>query len=240
MTAVEFRAVSKTFYRHSSRELLRHKMQRFAEPGRRQRFQALKEISFRIALGEGVGIIGANGAGKSTLLSLMTGLAQPDSGRILVHGRVGALLQLGAGFHLDLTGAENVRLNAALLGISRKRTAEIYESVVDFAGIGDFIGEPMRTYSSGMTMRLAFAVAVQMDPDILIVDEVLAVGDHEFQTKCRDKILEFKRSGRTMICVSHAGAVLEQFCDRALWLDRGELVMDGALGEVTAAYQGRT
>jgi ABC-type polysaccharide/polyol phosphate transport system ATPase subunit len=239
MTAVEFNGVSKSFYRHAGRELLRHRMQRAARPGRSERFEALKGISFRIELGEGVGIIGANGAGKSTLLSLMTGLAQPDCGSILVHGRVGALLQLGAGFHPDLTGAENVRLNAALLGLTRRRTDEIYERVVDFAGIGDFIGEPMRTYSSGMGMRLAFAVAVHMDPDILIVDEVLAVGDHEFQSKCRDKIVEFKESGRTMICVSHAGAVLEQFCDRALWLDHGELVMDGRLGEVTAAYQGR-
>lgn len=239
MTAVEFSGVAKSFYRHTGRRLLRDHLKLAARGGPRERFYALRNLSFRIERGEGVAIVGSNGAGKSTMLALMTGLAQPDEGTIRVGGRIGALLQLGAGFHPDLTGLENIRLNASLLGLSRRRTAELLESIVDFAGIGDFIAEPLRTYSSGMQMRLAFSVAVNLDPDILLIDEVLAVGDHEFQARCARRIMEMKRSGKTMICVSHAASMLEQLCQRALWLDRGQLVMDGPVREVVAAYEGR-
>jgi ABC-type polysaccharide/polyol phosphate transport system ATPase subunit len=182
-------------------------------------------------------VVGSNGAGKSTLLSLAAGLCPPDSGTVTVNGRVAALLQMGAGFHPDLTGLENVKLNAALLGLSAAKTAQAMDSILEFSGIGDFIGEPLRTYSSGMTMRLAFSVAVHVDPDILIIDEVLAVGDQAFQAKCMDKIMEFKRQGRTLLFVSHSTGVVQQFCERALWLEHGCLAMDGEAGEVVAAYE---
>lgn len=239
MTAIEFSSVSKSFYRHSGRQLLRDHVKLAARGGPKERFYALKDLSFAIARGEGVAIVGSNGAGKSTMLAMMTGLAQPDAGTIKVCGRIGALLQLGAGFHPDLTGIENVKLNAAMLGLSRKRTEELFETIVDFAGIGDFIAEPLRTYSSGMQMRLAFAVAVNLDPEILLVDEVLSVGDHDFQAKCAKRIMALKASGKTMICVSHASSMLEQLCERALWLDHGSLMMDGPVKEVVAAYERR-
>jgi len=237
--AVEFRGVSKYFYRHAGRALLRKHVESWFRPGAKERFYALRDISFRIRPGESVALIGTNGAGKSTLLSLVAGLAEPDGGTIAVEGRVGALLQLGAGFHPDLTGVENVVLNAALLGLTRRRTAELFESIVEFAGVGEFIDEPLRTYSSGMMMRLAFSVAVHMDPEILIVDEVLAVGDHAFQAKCAERVMEFKHAGKTLLCVSHASGAVEKLCERALWLDHGELVMDGPFSEVVDAYEGR-
>jgi ABC-type polysaccharide/polyol phosphate transport system ATPase subunit len=180
-----------------------------------------------------------NGAGKSTLLSLVAGLVPPDRGTVNVAGRVVALLELGSGFHPDLTGIENVRLNAALLGLNRKRTDELLPEIIDFAELADFIDEPLRTYSTGMSMRLAFAVAVNVDPDVLLIDEVLAVGDQAFQTKCFDKILDFRRKGKTILCVSHAFGMVQQLCSRALWLDHGDLMLDGPLGEVTDAYTGR-
>jgi ABC-type polysaccharide/polyol phosphate transport system ATPase subunit len=152
---------------------------------------------------------------------------------------VAALLQLGAGFHPDLTGTENVYMNAALLGFSARKAAEAYESIVEFSGVGEFINEPLRTYSSGMYVRLAFAIAIHVDPDILIIDEVLSVGDHAFQTKCMNKIVEFKRQGKTLVFVSHSGGSVQSLCERALWLDHGELVMDGDASEVVAAYEGR-
>ncbi|HVX67526.1 MAG TPA: ABC transporter ATP-binding protein [Bryobacteraceae bacterium] len=209
--------------------------------GRRHKepFRALKNISFKVEPGEGVALVGTNGAGKSTLLAIVAGLAQPDGGDLSVLGRVGALLQLGAGFHPDLTGRENLLLNAAMLGMSRAETMAKVERIVEFSGVEEFIEEPLRTYSSGMIMRLAFSVAVQMDPEILIIDEVLSVGDHNFQAKCRAKVLEMKRTGKTLLCVSHAAAGIQDLCERAIWLDHGEILMDGPLQEVVAAYEGR-
>src|SRR5205085_88616 len=188
--------------------------------------------------GESVGVVGANGAGKSTLLSLVTRLAPPSSGDVIVNGRVAALLELGAGFHPDLTGRENVRLNASLLGFSRKQAGDLFESIVDFSELQDFIDEPLRTYSSGMSLRLAFAVAVNLDPQILIVDEILAVGDQQFQAKCMEKIFQIRNQGCTILCVSHALSTLEILCTRALWLDHGQLIMDGPVRDVLQAYEG--
>ena len=201
-------------------------------------FHALRGVSFRISEGESVGIIGHNGAGKSTLLSLITGLAQPDEGTIVVGGRVAALLELGSGFHPDLTGAENVRLNAALLGFTQRQVYDLFDSIVDFSGIGEFIDEPLRTYSSGMMLRLAFSIAVNVNPDILIIDEVIAVGDQTFQNKCYERIRELRHSNKTFVCVSHSRDILQDLCERAIWLDRGELVMDGRISEVLDAYGG--
>jgi ABC-type polysaccharide/polyol phosphate transport system ATPase subunit len=237
MDAVSFVSVTKSFSLNAQRMLMRGHLAQLIRRRNKQRFVALRDVSFRIPAGQTVGVVGSNGAGKSTLLSLAAGLCPPDSGTVTVNGRVAALLQMGAGFHPDLTGLENVKLNAALLGLSAAKTAQAMDSILEFSGIGDFIGEPLRTYSSGMTMRLAFSVAVHVDPDILIIDEVLAVGDQAFQAKCMDKIMEFKRQGRTLLFVSHSTGVVQQFCERALWLEHGCLAMDGEAGEVVAAYE---
>jgi ABC-type polysaccharide/polyol phosphate transport system ATPase subunit len=237
--AIVCEKVSKYFYRHAGRALLRKHVEGWLRRAPKERFYALRDVTFRIQQGESVALVGTNGAGKSTLLSLVTGLVSPDAGRFSVEGRIGPLLQLGAGLHPDLTGAENVRLNAALLGFTRRRTSELFDSIVEFAGIADFIAEPLRTYSSGMAMRLAFSVAAHLDPDILIIDEVLSVGDHAFQVKCAEKMASLKRSGKTLLCVSHSAGAIEGLCERALWLERGELVMDGPVREVLDAYEGR-
>jgi ABC-type polysaccharide/polyol phosphate transport system ATPase subunit len=238
MKILEFRNVSKSFHLHGGQMLLRHRLARLFSHRTRDRFYALKHVSFDLSAGESLAIVGPNGAGKSTLLSLVVGLSMPDEGTVSVSGRVAALLELGSGFHPDLTGAENVRLNASLLGLSKKRTMELFDEIVNFSGIGDFIEEPLRTYSTGMTMRLAFSVAINMDPEILVIDEVLAVGDSEFQTKCFEKIRQFRHSGRTLLCVSHAAGMVQELCDRAIWLDHGELVMSGSVTEVTESYAG--
>jgi len=239
MYVIEFESVTKSFARNAQRTFARNYLVHLLRRRAGQRFVALNKVSFKIARGETVGVIGANGAGKSTLLSLVTGLCPPDSGSINVRGRIAALLQLGAGFHPDLTGTENLRMHAAMLGFSAKRTSELFDSIVEFSGIGQFIDEPLRTYSSGMNMRLAFSIAVHGDPELLVIDEVLAVGDQAFQAKCMEKILQFKRQGKTLLFVSHATHSLQSLCDRALWLDHGELVMDGDAREVVQAYEGR-
>jgi ABC-type polysaccharide/polyol phosphate transport system ATPase subunit len=240
MACIEFSGVSKYFERVHGRMLLRNHLKRWFHPDPKDRFYALKHVSFQVEPGESLAIIGPNGAGKSTLLSLVAGLALPDEGSVKVDGRVAALLELGSGFHYDLTGAENVRLNASLLGLSRKRTAEVMDQIIDFSGIADFMDEPLRTYSAGMVVRLAFSVAVNTDPEVLLIDEVLAVGDQAFQAKCFEKIHEFRRQGKTMLCVSHAVNILQSMCDRAIWLDHGELMLSGNIREVIEAYGGRS
>jgi ABC-type polysaccharide/polyol phosphate transport system ATPase subunit len=235
---IQFNRVTKSFRQGGAKMLRGHLEDRFRKRNR-EVFQALKHVSFRLDRGESMAVVGRNGAGKSTLLSLVAGLAQPNEGCVTVNGRVAALMELGSGFHPDLTGLENLRLNASLLGLSRERTREVTDSVAEFADIGDFINQPLRTYSSGMNMRLAFSVAIHVDPDILIVDEVLAVGDQNFQAKCFDKISELKHAGKTLLFVSHASTSVRQLCERALWLDHGEVMMDGPAGEVIDAYVGQ-
>jgi ABC-type polysaccharide/polyol phosphate transport system ATPase subunit len=238
MSVIEFHQVSKIFHRHTGRKLIRHHLRDWFRRDPEHDFYALKDVSFRIAEGESVAIVGRNGAGKSTLLSLVCGLATPEKGRIEVNGRIAALMELGSGFHYDLTGVENIYLNASLLGFTRSRTKALFDSIVDFSGLAEFINEPLRTYSSGMTLRLAFSVALNLEPTILIVDEVLAVGDQAFQEKCFEKILEFRHSGKTLLCVSHSAALLLQLCERAVWLDQGQVMMDGKVAEVLQAYSG--
>lgn len=199
-------------------------------------FCALRNVSFNVAKGESVAVIGENGAGKSTLLSLVTGLAQPDEGTLRVNGRVAALLTLGSGFHMDLTGEENLFMNAALLGFSERETRLRFPEMVEFSEIGKFINEPVRTYSSGMIVRLAFSVAAHVDPAILIVDEVLGVGDAHFQEKCTMKIAELRSQGTTMLSVTHSAAMVGEFCDRAIWLHRGEVLADGPALPVLQQY----
>jgi len=207
------------------------------EPPAVEDFWALKDVSFEVKRSEVIGIIGSNGAGKSTLLNLACGLSAPDSGRIEVHGRVAALLELGSGFHFDLTGAENVRINAAMIGLSRRQTAERFEEIVEFSGVGDFIDDPLRTYSSGMMMRLAFSVAVHVDPDVLIIDEVIGVGDQAFSAKCLERMRRFQREGKTFLLATHATALMGELCQHVLWLDRGRMVTIGPVEEVLEAYR---
>jgi lipopolysaccharide transport system ATP-binding protein len=237
MTAVRFDRVTKTFPRHVGQMLLRQRATNWLRGIHRERFTALSDVSFALDHGETLGVVGHNGAGKSTLLNLITGLCRPSSGEIRVDGKVAALLELGSGFHPDLTGIENVHINAALLGLTRKQTEARFPEIVEFADIGDFIEEPLRTYSTGMVMRLAFAVAVNVDPDILVIDEVLGVGDQNFFEKCVGRIEAFRRAGKTMICVSHSLPMIESLCDRTIWLDHGNLIQDGPTREVLGAYQ---
>jgi ABC-2 type transport system ATP-binding protein len=194
----------------------------------RQDFWALENVSVDIRAGETIGLIGHNGSGKSTLLKVIGGIIAPTSGAVLERGRLAALLELGAGFHPDLTGRENVFLNASVLGLSREETEARFDDIVAFASIGDFIDTQVKFYSSGMYVRLAFAVAVHTDPDILLVDEVLAVGDEAFQRKCMDRIREFQHQGRTIILVSHALDQVVELCSRVILLDHGHVVHDGS------------
>lgn len=190
-------------------------------------FWALDEISFEVPIGTSVGLLGANGSGKSTLLKVIGGIIEPTRGAVERRGRVAALLELGAGFHPDLTGRENVYLNGSILGLSRKQTDRYFDSIVDFAEVHEFIDTQVKFYSSGMYVRLAFAIAVHVDPDLLLVDEVLAVGDERFQKKCMDKIREFQQEGRTILFVSHSADQVTRVCDRAIVLSHGRVVFDG-------------
>lgn len=237
MSVIRFQNVSKTFSRGGGSKLLRSYLGLLLNRTRRDPFYALKDVSFTVEHGESVAIIGSNGAGKSTLLSLVAGLTPPDAGTVEVNGRVAALLELGVGFHPELTGSENVRLNAALMGLSRQRTSEVFRDIVEFSGIGDFIDEPIRAYSAGMVLRLAFSVAIYCEPEILLIDEVLVVGDQAFQAKCIEKIREFRRQGKTLLSVSHSPEMVRAFCDRAIWIDHGRLVRTGGAAEVLEAYQ---
>jgi lipopolysaccharide transport system ATP-binding protein len=236
--AVLFEGVWKSFARHGGQMLMRDRIRNLLHGEHRERFHALRDVSFSIGQGESVALVGHNGAGKSTLLSLATGLCRPDSGRgrVMVRGRVAALLELGSGFHPDLTGAENVRVNAALIGLSRREVNRKFDEILAFAEIGDFIDEPVRTYSSGMMMRLAFSVAVMVDPEILIIDEVLGVGDLSFYAKCQERIRQFREAGKTLLCVSHSTDTALGLCERALWLDHGQLMGDGPIARIMDSY----
>ncbi len=204
----------------------------------REDFWALRDIDLTISAGTTIGLVGHNGSGKSTLLKLIGGILRPTSGSVSRRGRLAALLELGAGFHPDLTGRENVFLNAALLGLSRRETRAAFDRIVDFSGIGDFIDTAVKFYSSGMAVRLGFAVAVHVDPDLLLVDEVLAVGDEAFQLKCIDKIREFQREGRTIIFVSHASQLVSQLCDRVAVLHHGSMIFDGETATGLRTFHG--
>ena len=239
MALIEFQNVSKFFPHSTGRALLRTHIAHWFGADHKEKFVALKNISFQVAPGESLAVVGSNGAGKSTLLSLAAGLATPDHGRVLVNGHVAALLELGSGFHPDLTGSENLLLNSALLGRSRKQTLALAEKITEFSGIADFMDEPIRTYSSGMVMRLAFSIAIHTEPDILLLDEVLAVGDAGFQVKCREALSDFQRAGKSILFVSHSDAKVREMCERALWLDHGELIMQGDAAGVLDAYSGR-
>lgn len=203
-----------------------------------EEFWALKNVSFTVEKGSVLGIIGHNGAGKSTLLKIIAGILKPTSGSVRVAGTVVPMLELGSGFDYDLTGRENIFLNGAILGYSEAFLKEKYQEIVDFSELGRFIEVPLRNYSSGMVMRLAFSVAAMVDPDVLIVDEILAVGDAEFQEKSRARMMELMGGGTTVLFVSHSIDQVRQMCDRVLWLDHGEVRMLGDPQTVCDAYEG--
>ncbi|HMA20117.1 MAG TPA: ABC transporter ATP-binding protein, partial [Gemmatimonadaceae bacterium] len=200
-------------------------------------FWALRDVSFEVGQGDVIGIVGRNGAGKSTLLKLLSRITEPTTGRIRIRGRVASLLEVGTGFHPELTGRENIFLNGAILGMSRREIVARFDEIVDFAEVGEFLETPVKRYSSGMYVRLAFAVAANLDPEVLIVDEVLAVGDSQFQRKCLGKMKDFSTSeGRTVLFVSHSMASVRALCTRALWLDKGKVRMQGTSLEVIRGY----
>ncbi|MDA8017121.1 MAG: ABC transporter ATP-binding protein [Thermoanaerobaculia bacterium] len=198
---------------------------------------AVDDVSFDLLHGQSVGLIGSNGSGKSTLLKMLAGILRPTSGSFEVDGRVAALIELGAGFHPEISGRENVYINGAVLGLSKQEVDERFDDIVGFSGLGDFIEEPVKNYSSGMYVRLGFSVAVHTDPDVLIVDEVLAVGDEAFAHRCIRRIEEFLRRGKSLVMVSHSLGLVEEICDRVLWLEKGRLLEDGHPRRVIDAYR---
>jgi ABC-2 type transport system ATP-binding protein len=224
--AISAHNIVKNFRPHGQATSLKERLLR-GDRIPRKPFRALDNISIDIPAGHTVGLIGHNGSGKSTLLKVLSGIIRPTTGEVVVNGRVASLLELGAGFNGELTGRENIYLNASLLGLTRNDIDEMYDSIVGFAELGEFIDDPVKHYSSGMYVRLGFAVAVHVDPDILLIDEVLAVGDEAFQAKCLDKIEQFQQEGRTILVVSHALDLVARVCDRAIVLDHGSLVFDG-------------
>lgn len=199
-------------------------------------YWALKKISFFVKQGETVGLIGKNGSGKSTMLKLLSRIIYPSEGQIVINGRVAGLLELGAGFQPDFTGRENVFLNASILGFTKKEISSKMDDIIQFSEIGNFIDTPVRNYSSGMYMRLAFSIAISVQPQILLIDEVLSVGDAGFQKKCFDKLNQLKDSGVTIVLVSHSAGTVESFCDRAIWLHDGVLKEDGNAKSVVNSY----
>ena len=238
MTQIAIQAdhLSKRFWLQTERRTsLKERFVRGRSPKARE-FWALRDASFSIERGSTFGLVGHNGSGKSTTLKVLAGIYRPTSGRVVVSGRVSALLELGAGFHGELTGRENIRLNGAILGMSGRQIDAAMDGIIDFAGIGEFIDSPVKVYSSGMFVRLGFAIAVSLDPEILIVDEVIAVGDEEFQRKCFDHLFELRKRGTTIVLVTHALGLIADLCDRAAWLDHGVVQEIGPAREVVDSY----
>jgi ABC-2 type transport system ATP-binding protein len=238
--AVDVRGVSKRFrLAHGQYNSLK---ERIIHGGRRQGtedFWALRDVSLTVREGETVGILGRNGSGKSTLLKCICGVLQPTSGEVAVRGKLAGLLELGAGFQADLTGRENIYLNGSLLGMSKRQVDSVFDDIVDFSELEEFIDGQVKFYSSGMYVRLGFAVAVNMDPDILVVDEVLAVGDERFQRKCIDRVNQFQREGRTILLVTHSADTVRSICDRGIVLSHGNMVAEGEPGEATRIFRER-
>jgi ABC-2 type transport system ATP-binding protein len=239
-SAIVVEHVSKNFrlYRERNRYIksavLRGRRARYEE------FWALDDVSFEVEHGATVGLIGSNGSGKSTMLKCLTGIYRPDKGRIATDGSVAALLELGAGFHPELSGRENIFLNAAILGMSKKEAERQFDSIVNFAGLDRFIDTPVKNYSSGMTVRLGFSIASHVEPDILLIDEVLSVGDQAFQRKSTDRIEQFRREGKTIVVVSHSLASIQQLCKEVIWLEKGKIRQRGPAADVIANYTGES
>ncbi len=243
MHAIEVRDVRKAYRRFSQRRQFSTLKSAFLSGGLTraltadESLEALRGVSFDVAKGRALGVIGRNGSGKSRRLKGRAGIGKPSSGQVHVHGRVSALIELGAGFHPEISGRENVFINGLMLGLARKEIARRFDEIVAFAGLEDFIDAPVKTYSSGMYMRLGFAVATHVDPDVLLVDEVLAVGDEAFTHKCLDTFAEFRRRGRTVVLVTHSLDLVERFCDEALWLDKGLVRAQGDPRRIVDEYR---
>lgn len=228
--------VSKIFYVFMDKaNSLKEKML-FWKRNKRETREVLKDVSLTIKNGEAVALIGVNGSGKSTLLKLMTKIIYPTNGEIITNGKLTSLLELGAGFHPDFSGRENIYFNASIFGLTKKQIDSRLEEIIEFSELRDFIDNPVRTYSSGMFMRLAFAVAINVDADILLVDEILSVGDQHFQEKCLNKMKELKAQGKTMVFVTHSLGSARELCDRAVWLNKGRIQLDGDVNEVIDEY----
>jgi len=234
--AVDVQGVSKRFKRHSDR---RNSLKERIVRGKAKNsvdFWAVRDVSLQIPKGSVYGLIGHNGSGKSTLLKMLAGIYRPSDGTITTDGRVAALIELGAGFHPDMTGRENIALNGSILGLSRKEINAVTDEIIDFSGLSEFINDPVKHYSSGMYVRLGFSVAVHMKPDVLLVDEVLAVGDEEFQRKCFDHLYSLRRAGKTIVVVSHGLGQLEGLCDEIAWLDHGSMIEHGPAVQTIESY----
>jgi ABC-type polysaccharide/polyol phosphate transport system ATPase subunit len=242
VNAIEVTNVTKVYRKYARRKqfatlksaLLKGSLIQDLQP--EETFPALKGVSFNVQAGRTFAIIGRNGSGKSTVLKLVAGITKPTTGTVNVHGRISALIELGAGFHPEISGRENVYINGIMLGLTKREVSRRFAEIVEFAELQEFIDAPVKTYSSGMYLRLGFAVAIHVDPDILLVDEVLAVGDEGFTHKCLDKFAEFKRRGKTILLVTHALQLVERFCDEALWLDSGKVRGSGDPKRVVGAY----
>lgn len=237
MNSISFEKVDKKYFIHYQKTLKELAQAIMSRDKIREKIHALSDISFTVQKGETLGIIGRNGAGKSTILKLIAGVSRPTSGNLSVLGRVSPLIELGSGFHFELSGRENIFLNGVLLGLSEKEVKQNYDKIVSFSELtGTFIDMPVKQYSSGMFMRLAFSVAVHTNPDILLVDEILAVGDTKFQQKCLKKMTEFRKKGVTIVFVSHSMATIESFCPRVLYLKNGVLQYDGETDRAIKLY----
>lgn len=236
MKAIQVHDVAKRFKIYYDRNRTLKERLLFRKRNRYDERWVLKDISFDIEQGEAVGLVGENGCGKSTTLKLLSRILFPDRGTISVNGRVSCLIELGAGFHPDMNGIENIYLNAAMFGVGRKETSKRLDWIIAFSELEPFIENPIRTYSSGMYMRLAFSVAINVDADVLLIDEILAVGDMNFQEKCLARLREIKERGATIVIVSHSLGQIEAFCDRSIWIDGGRVRADGAPAETHARY----
>ncbi len=235
--AISLENVSKTYLiRRDRAHSLKEAMVRRQYWREVQEFEALTDVSLEIPVGEFFGVIGHNGSGKSTLLKLMAGIHSATSGSIKVNGRLSALLELGSGFHPELSGRDNIYLNAAIMGLKRRQIDEVIDSIIDFADIGDFVDAPVKVLSSGMYVRLGFAVSVHVNADVLLLDEVISVGDEEFQRKCLERLAKLKAAGTTIVLVSHAQALITEHCNSAAWVDHGRLRAVGPASEVSKAY----
>jgi ABC-type polysaccharide/polyol phosphate transport system ATPase subunit len=241
MYAIELTNVSKIYRRYGGKHfatlksaLLQRSILRELQPS--ETFPALQDVSFTVRKGSTFGVVGRNGSGKSTALKLVAGITKPTSGTVRVNGRISALIELGAGFHPEISGRENVFINGVMLGLTKREIQDRFDEIVEFAELRDFIDAPVKTYSSGMYMRLGFAVAIHVNPDVLLVDEVLAVGDEGFTHKCLDKFAEFKRSNKTILLVTHSLNLVERFCDDAVWLEAGRKQAEGDPKRVVDAY----
>jgi lipopolysaccharide transport system ATP-binding protein len=236
MIAIDVQDVSKKFRLYQDRpSSIKEMFTKFGKP-KYEDFWALRDINLSVEEGTVHGLIGHNGCGKSSLLRMMAGVHSPTNGRVVVNGRISALLELGAGFHPELTGRENIYLNASILGLSRKQTDGMFDQIVEFSGLAPFIDSPVKHYSSGMYVRLGFSVAVHVDPQILLIDEVIAVGDEEFQRRCLDHLASLKDAGVTIVFVSHALGIVMNMCDTASWLDHGRVMADGKPMDVVGEY----